>query len=278
MLSSTELGPSTAYDWLADEVSDIPLMEEVSSPSMMNDEIGFMNDIHPDIPQIPEIQGHSVEFYFRAEASEYKKLLLEMARAGTPNTEEERVIDKVMSAEGKEDIQCHQEHVIDKAISERRSDTEVRDDVDNTEGKERGRTKASKRKSAIEEDRVSKILVYAEPTKKIKHQIRIITYKGDIYVHGSDLGSVIEVKQNVQRIHNKLSLGTDKEFLNMSLASDHKGGKYCYGYTISGIRKFLDVRKMANNFHYRDWILTCLIPEFLELEYHITKEKKTKKN
>ena len=107
---------------------------------------------------------------------------------------------------------------------------------------------------------------YPRPDWPKPHRIRLIeveeiaTGRRSVYAHGADVGSVVERKSNISRLFGKFSSPDEKLLMNVPGPHNHTVGQESNILTELGIRRFLDTNKMKGQDHYRQWIITELIP------------------
>jgi len=105
------------------------------------------------------------------------------------------------------------------------------------------------------------------PSTSLPHKIRLIrvfntdTQIVSMYVHAADLGGVVERKSNISRLFGKFESPAEKLLMSVVGAHNHSVGQESNVLTSKGVRKFLLTNKMRDEAHYRQWILSVLLPQ-----------------
>ena len=114
-------------------------------------------------------------------------------------------------------------------------------------------------------------IFYPRPDWPKPHRIRLIevedlkTGQRNVFAHGADVGSVVERKSNISRLFGKFTSPDEKLLMNVPGPHNHTVGQESNILTELGIRRFLETNKMKGQEHYRQWILSTLIPRLRQV-------------
>ena len=102
-----------------------------------------------------------------------------------------------------------------------------------------------------------------------QHSIRIIhTHSTDrraaCYVHGADVGGVIERKSNISRMFGQFESPREKVLMNVTGKHNHTVGQEANVLTVAGVERLMTLKKCAPNAEYCDWLRTQLLPRLRE--------------
>ena len=114
-------------------------------------------------------------------------------------------------------------------------------------------------------------IFYPRPDWPKPHRIRLIevedlkTGQRNVFAHGADVGSVVERKSNISRLFGKFTSPDEKLLMNVPGPHNHTVGQESNILTELGIRRFLETNKMKGQEHYKQWILSTLIPRLRQV-------------
>ena len=101
------------------------------------------------------------------------------------------------------------------------------------------------------------------------HSIRIIhthsaSGQSACYVHGADVGGVIERKSNISRMFGQFESPREKVLMNVTGKHNHTVGQEANVLTVAGVERLMTLKKCAPNVEYCDWLRTQLLPRLKE--------------
>ena len=101
------------------------------------------------------------------------------------------------------------------------------------------------------------------------HSIRIIHTNSAsghtaCYVHGADVGGVIERKSNISRMFGQFESPREKVLMNVTGKHNHTVGQEANVLTMAGVERLMTLKKCAPNVEYCDWLRTQLLPRLRE--------------
>ena len=102
------------------------------------------------------------------------------------------------------------------------------------------------------------------------HSIRIIhTYDRrasvrHCYVHGADVGGVIERKSNISRMFGQFSSPREKLLMNVTGKHNHTVGQEANVLTVEGVVRLISLKKCQPNKEYSHWLRDVLLPTLMQ--------------
>ena len=101
------------------------------------------------------------------------------------------------------------------------------------------------------------------------HSIRIIhthsaSGQSACYVHGADVGGVIERKSNISRMFGQFESPREKVLMNVTGKHNHTVGQEANVLTVAGVERLMTLKKCVPNVEYCDWLRTQLLPRLKE--------------
>ena len=102
------------------------------------------------------------------------------------------------------------------------------------------------------------------------HSIRIIhthdrtTATRSTYVHGADVGGVIERKSNISRMFGQFDSPREKVLMNVTGKHNHTVGQEANVLTVEGVRRLMGLKKCQPNAEYQAWLREVLVPRLQE--------------
>ena len=101
------------------------------------------------------------------------------------------------------------------------------------------------------------------------HSIRIIhthsaSGQSACYVHGADVGGVIERKSNISRMFGQFESPREKVLMNVTGKHNHTVGQEANVLTVAGVERLMTLKKCTPNVEYCDWLRTQLLPRLKE--------------
>ena len=103
-----------------------------------------------------------------------------------------------------------------------------------------------------------------------QHSIRIIhthertTSLRSTYVHGADVGGVIERKSNISRMFGQFDSPREKVLMNVTGKHNHTVGQEANVLTVEGVRRLMQLKKCQPNVEYQAWLRDVLVPRLQE--------------
>ena len=98
------------------------------------------------------------------------------------------------------------------------------------------------------------------------HSIRIIhtfdrfTQQRSTYVHGADVGGVIERKSNISRMFGQFESPREKVLMNVTGKHNHTVGQEANVLTVEGVRRLMSLKKCQPHTAYQQWLRDVLVP------------------
>ena len=102
------------------------------------------------------------------------------------------------------------------------------------------------------------------------HSIRIIhthdrhSNTHSTYVHGADVGGVIERKSNISRMFGQFDSPREKVLMNVTGKHNHTVGQEANVLTVEGVRRLMGLKKCQPNAEYQQWLKEVLVPRLQE--------------
>jgi len=102
------------------------------------------------------------------------------------------------------------------------------------------------------------------------HSIRIIythdrhTNTHSTYVHGADVGGVIERKSNISRMFGQFDSPREKVLMNVTGKHNHTVGQEANVLTVEGVKRLMGLKKCAPHVEYQKWLKEVLVPRLEE--------------
>lgn len=102
------------------------------------------------------------------------------------------------------------------------------------------------------------------------HSIRIIHthnshgHTAACYVHGADVGGVIERKSNISRMFGQFHSPHEKVLMNVTGKHNHTVGQEANVLTVAGVERLMTLKKCVPNGEYCDWLRDVLLPRLRE--------------
>jgi len=101
------------------------------------------------------------------------------------------------------------------------------------------------------------------------HSIRIIhthttTGHTACYVHGADVGGVIERKSNISRMFGQFESPREKVLMNVTGKHNHTVGQEANVLTVAGVERLMTLKKCVPNVEYCEWLREQLLPRLRE--------------
>ena len=129
---------------------------------------------------------------------------------------------------------------------------------------------AKKRRCVVSAQKLPTDTSHLELTMSISHfqhhSIRIIhthdrgTGQRATYVHGADVGGVIERKSNISRMFGQFESPREKVLMNVTGKHNHTVGQEANVLTVEGVKRLMGLKKCQPNVDYQHWLRDVLVP------------------
>jgi len=84
------------------------------------------------------------------------------------------------------------------------------------------------------------------------------------YVHGADVGGVIERKSNISRMFGQFLSPREKILMNVTGKHNHTVGQEANVLTVDGVERLMGLKKCIPNVEYTQWLREVLVPVLKE--------------
>ena len=156
------------------------------------------------------------------------------------------------------------------------SETESDDSSDgqSSDGSDLQLAEAKKRRCVVSAQKLPTDVSHLELTMSAvffqHHSIRIIhthdraTGQQSTYVHGADVGGVIERKSNISRMFGQFESPREKVLMNVTGKHNHTVGQEANVLTVEGVKRLMGLKKCQPNAEYQHWLRDVLVPRLQE--------------